>query len=66
MCLRIRFNSVSFRHLLTGIAEYYNIVWSTWLRYCLQGRQDEVELIWPSWWSMPHLERRRKEPSKVH
>jgi len=47
-------------HLLTGIAEYFNIVWSIWLRYCLEGRQDEVELVWPSVWaSMPVLVRKK-------
>jgi dihydroceramidase len=35
-------------HLLTGVAEYFNIVWSIWLRYCLDRRQDEVELRWPA------------------
>lgn len=47
-------------HLLTGIAEYYNIVWATELRYCLEERQDEVELLWPSLWtSMPKLVRKK-------
>lgn len=45
-------------HFFTSIAEYYNIVWCTWLRYCYDGKQDEVEMVWPSvWTSMPKLER---------
>lgn len=45
-------------HFFTSIAEYYNIVWCTWLRYCYDGKQDQVEMIWPSLWtSMPKLER---------
>ena len=51
-------------HFFTSIAEYYNIVWCTWLRYCYDGKQDQVELIWPSiWTSVPRLERidRRKK-----
>ena len=48
-------------HLLTGIAEYYNIVWSMWLRYCLEEKQDEVEMVWLSkWTSMPRLLRKEK------
>jgi dihydroceramidase len=50
-----------YRHLLTGIAEYYNIVWSTYLRYCFQGRQDEVDLVWPTLWTMPYVERKTQQ-----
>ncbi|KPI40798.1 Alkaline ceramidase 3 [Cyphellophora attinorum] len=46
-------------HLLTGVAEYFNIVWSIWLRHCLDGRQDEVELRWPTMLSsMPEVVRK--------
>lgn len=48
-------------HLLTAIAEYFNVVWSIWLRYCFEGRQDEVEMVWPSMWSsMPQVVRKNK------
>lgn len=48
-------------HFFTSIAEYYNIVWCTWLRYCYDGKQDQVEMIWPSMWtSLPRLEKVRK------
>lgn len=32
---------------MTGIGAYFYIVWGIWLRYCLNGRQDDVELVWP-------------------
>lgn len=47
-------------HLMTGIGAYFYIVWGIWLRHCLNGRQDEFELIWPSVvTSFPRIERRR-------
>ncbi|KIV81482.1 hypothetical protein PV11_03667 [Exophiala sideris] len=54
-------------HVFTGIAQYFNLTWSIWLRYCLDGRQDEVELVWPSLFtSMPLIERvdRENVPAK--
>jgi dihydroceramidase len=33
---------------MTGIAAYFNLTWAIWLRYCLNGKQDDVELVWPS------------------
>jgi hypothetical protein len=36
------------RHIFTGIAQYFNLTWSIWLRYCFNGEQDDVELVWPS------------------
>lgn len=42
-------NALTFhRHIFTGIAAYFNLTWAIWLRYCLDDRQDEVELSWPS------------------
>ncbi|KAF1357053.1 alkaline ceramidase-like protein [Delphinella strobiligena] len=35
-------------HLMTGTGAYFYIVWGIWLRHCLNGRQDEFELYWPS------------------
>lgn len=35
-------------HLMTGTGAYFYIVWGVWLRHCLNGRQDEFELYWPS------------------
>ncbi|KAL2068082.1 hypothetical protein VTL71DRAFT_16180 [Oculimacula yallundae] len=46
-------------HIFTGIAAYFNLTWAVWLRYCLDGRQDEVGLEWPSVWrSVPVVVRR--------
>lgn len=33
---------------MTGTGAYFYIVWGVWLRHCLNGRQDEFELKWPS------------------
>jgi dihydroceramidase len=44
-------------HLMTGIGAYCYIVWGIWLRHCLNGRQDEFELIWPNFWTLPHVDR---------
>ena len=33
---------------MTGLGAYFYIVWGIWLRHCLNGRQDEYELLWPS------------------
>lgn len=35
------------RHLMTGIGAYFFIAWGTWLRHCLNGKQDQYELRWP-------------------
>lgn len=47
------------RHVWTGISEYFNITWGIWLRYCLDGKADEVQLVWPSLFtSVPYVERK--------
>lgn len=47
-------------HLMTGYGAYFYIVWGIWLRHCLNGRQDEFEMVWPSVWaSIPRVERKR-------
>jgi len=33
---------------MTGIGAYFYIVWGIWLRHCLNGRQKEYALRWPS------------------
>ena len=35
------------RHLMTATGGYVLIVWSIWLRHCLDHRQGEYELYWP-------------------
>ncbi len=48
-------------HLMTGTGAYFYIVWGIWLRHCLNGRQDEFEMIWPSLLtSLPRVERRQQ------
>lgn len=43
-------------HLMTGTGAYFYIVWGVWLRHCLNGRQDEFKLVWPSlFWSLPSV-----------
>ncbi len=51
---------------MTGIAAYFNLTWSIWLRYCLDGKQDDVKLVWPSiFTSVPVVVRRgEKEGSE--
>ena len=50
--------SCSWWHLMTGIGAYFYIVWGIWLRHCLNGRQDEFEMIWPRiMFSFPRVER---------
>ena len=49
------------RHIMTGIAAYINLTWDIWLRYCLNGEQDDVELVWLSWLKcVPSIERNHK------
>ncbi|KAF1992467.1 alkaline phytoceramidase [Aulographum hederae CBS 113979] len=50
-------------HIMTGIAAYINLTWAVWLRYCLDGKQDEVELVWPRLFSVPLL---KKKDRKAH
>lgn len=59
------------RHLMTGMGAYFYITWGIWLRHCLNGRQDEYELSWPRFWSLPEVVRTksangdaRYDPSK--
>ncbi|KJY02154.1 alkaline dihydroceramidase like protein [Zymoseptoria brevis] len=48
-------------HLMTGMGAYCYIVWGIWLRHCLNGRQDEYELVWPGLFtSLPAIERKRE------
>lgn len=45
------------RHILTGTGAYFYIVWGIWLRHCLNGRQEEYDLIWPTLFSLPEVVR---------
>jgi len=48
-------------HLMTGTGAYFDIVWGIWLRHCLNGRQDDFELCWPSIFSMPDIVPARRD-----
>ncbi|KAK5214971.1 alkaline ceramidase ydc1 [Exophiala xenobiotica] len=54
-------NSQGWWHLSIGVAQYFNITWSIWLEYCCEGKQDDIELIWPSLFlSLPSVENHAK------
>jgi dihydroceramidase len=40
---------------MTGIGSYFYLVWGIWLRHCLNERQDEYMLSWPSYFSIPEV-----------
>ncbi len=40
---------------MTGIGSYFYIVWAIWLRHCLNDKQDEYMLNWPSLFSIPEV-----------
>ena len=42
---------------MTGTGAYYYITWGVWLRHCLNGKENEYELKWPSLWVMPECVR---------
>jgi dihydroceramidase len=46
-------------HCMTGIGSYYYLVWNIWLRQCLNDKQDDYDLIWPRFHSMPTVVRYR-------
>ncbi|CAG8953206.1 hypothetical protein HYFRA_00003407 [Hymenoscyphus fraxineus] len=52
-------------HLMTGIGSYFYLVWGVWLRHCLNGRQDEFMLSWPSYFSIPEV-LPRTESTKIN
>lgn len=33
---------------MTGTGAYFYLVWGVWLRHCLNQKQDEYDLYWPS------------------
>lgn len=53
------------RHLMTGTGAYFYITWGIWLRHCLNGRQDEYDLVWPSFWSLPEIVRTESANGKA-
>ena len=64
-------NTILYRHLMTGTGAYFYLTWGIWLRHCLNGRQDEYDLVWPRIWSLPEIVRTKslnghapRDPSK--
>ena len=52
---------------MTGLGGYVLIVWSIWLRHCLDNRQDEYELHWPSFiGTVPSIVRRTSGGMSSH
>jgi dihydroceramidase len=41
---------------MTGYGTYFYFIWAVWLRHCLNERQDEYVLKWPSiFFSIPEV-----------
>jgi dihydroceramidase len=50
--------NLSARHLMTGVGAYFYITWGVWLRHCLNDKQEEYVLDWPSvFFSLPEIVR---------
>jgi dihydroceramidase len=43
---------------MTGTGAYYYIVWGIWLRHHLNYKQNEYELVWLNFWTVPDVVRR--------
>ncbi len=52
------------RHLMTGLGAYCYIIWGIWLRHCLNGRQDEYELVWPAMYRLPEIVKVKRRSSE--
>lgn len=50
---------------MTGTGAYIYITWGIWLRHCINGRQDEYELAWPSLFTSLPLIVRKTQPAKA-
>jgi len=47
---------------MTGIGAYFYIQWGIWLRHCINGDQDQFEMVWPRLvTSFPTVERINSE-----
>jgi dihydroceramidase len=40
---------------MTGLGGYMYLVWGVWLRHCLNERQEDFCLSWPSYFSLPEI-----------
>lgn len=51
-------DNVAITDIICFLGAYFYIVWGIWLRHCLNGREDEYELVWPSvWFSLPRIDK---------
>jgi dihydroceramidase len=48
---------------MTGMGAYFYLQWGIWLRHCLNYKQDNYELLWPSIFSIPAVVRRQDAPT---
>lgn len=54
-------------HLMTGIGAYFYVTWGIWLRHCLNGEQDQFDLVWPRLvTSLPTVVRRSSASANSH
>ena len=53
-----------YRHLMTGLGAYCYLVWGIWLRHCLNHRQDEFEMHWPSLFTLPEVRKVSSDPAQ--
>ena len=51
-------------HLMTGVGAYCYIVWAIHLRHILDGNQEDYEMTWPHFWTLPEVVRRRKSSER--
>jgi hypothetical protein len=51
--------------LIALVGAYFYIVWGIWLRHCLNGRQDEYKLVWPSIFTLPEVNRTDKSGDRL-
>lgn len=41
---------------MTGTGAYFYLVWGVWLRHCLNDRQGDYDLHWPSkFYTLPEI-----------
>ncbi|KAE9964299.1 hypothetical protein BLS_005878 [Venturia inaequalis] len=52
-------------HVMTGIGAYFYITWGIWLRQCLNNKQDQCEMYWPSTFSFPVIRNIRSPSDRV-
>ncbi len=51
---------------MTGTGAYFYIIWGIWLRHCLNGKQDDYELEWPSLLSLPEIVKTKRRNGELH